>query len=81
MTEKRKNKKTYIKRGNTPEEVAEYMKLYRRKWERENRSCAARGVKHSGRGLPAKYLDIEKPSQTLIVKKAPKDNLFKVTFD
>jgi len=79
--EKRNYKKTYIKRGNTPEEVAEYMKLYRRNWERENRSCAARGVKHSGKGLPAKYLDIEKPPKGLVVKKAPKDNLFKVTFD
>jgi len=82
MTEKIKCNKTNQKRGDTPEEVAEYMKLYRRKWERENRSCAARGVKHSGKGLPACYLDIEKSKpQGLVIKRAPKDNLFKVTFD
>jgi hypothetical protein len=82
MTEKRKYNKTYKKRGDTPEEIAEYMKLYRREWERKNRSCAARGVKHSGKGLPACYLDIEKSKpQGLVIKRAPKDNLFKVTFD
>jgi len=66
MTEKKKVKKT------------ENIKEYRKQWERNNRSCKARGVKHSGKGLPACYSDIPK---TLVVKRAPKDNLFKVTFD
>ena len=66
MTENKKVKKT------------ENIKEYRKQWERNNRSCAARGVKHSGKGLPPCYGDIPK---SLVVKHAPADNLFKVTFD
>jgi hypothetical protein len=69
MTEKKKVNKT------------ENIKEYRKQWERENRSCKARGVKHSGIGLPACYGDLPKIPKTLVIKRAPKDNLFKVTFD
>ena len=65
MSEKKKVNKT------------ENIKEYRKQWERDNRSCAARGVKHSGKGLPACYTDLPKPPKTLVVKRGN----FKVVFD
>ena len=73
-----------------PEEYKAYMKqymkktadirAYRKQWERDNRSCKARGVKHSGQGKPPCWSD-NLPSKTLVVKKAEKDKPFLVTFD
>lgn len=54
------------------------MRAYRKQWERDNRSCKARGVKHSGQGKPPCWSDIPK---TLVVKRAEKDKPFLVTFD
>ena len=58
----------------------DYWRLYQREWERKNRSCAARGVKHSGRGLPACYADIPKIKK-LVVKKCEPGKPFLITFD
>jgi len=54
------------------------MRAYRKQWERDNRSCKARGVKHSGQGKPPCWSDIPK---TLVVKRAEEGKPFLVTFD
>ena len=56
------------------------MKAYQKEWERKNRSCKARGVKHSGIGKQACWSDIH-VIKGLEIKKAEPGKPFIVDFD